>query len=108
MTITTRMLPLNGSTQTGNIGCGSGNPVLRSYSATAGGYIDAIGDPTSGDAASLTSQGFITIGASGTTAQRPTGAGFLKPSFVYVDTTLALVVVWDGANWRNPVTGATA
>jgi hypothetical protein len=101
------MLPLNGNSQTGNIGAGAGNPVLRSYSASSGGFIDAIGDP-SGDAASLTSQGFILIGGSGTTAQRPTGAGFLKPGFIYVDMTAALVVAWDGSNWRNPVTGATA
>lgn len=107
MSITTRMLPLGGATVTGTIGAGAGTPVQRAYTATAGGYIDAVGDP-SVDAAALTSQGFVLIGGSGTTSQRPTGAGFLKPRFVYVDTTLALVVVWDGVNWRNPVTGATA
>jgi hypothetical protein len=107
MAITTRMLPLNGATQKGFIGAGAGTPIQRSYSATSGGFIDALDDP-SGDAASLTSQGFVTVGGSGTTAQRPTGAGFLKPGFVYVDTTLSLVVVWDGANWRNPVTAGSA
>jgi hypothetical protein len=107
MSITTRMLPLNGAQQNGNIGAGAGNPIQRSYSATAGGFIDAVGDP-SVDASTLVSQGFILIGGSGTTAQRPNGAGFLKPGFVYVDTTLSLVVIWDGAGWRNPVSGATA
>jgi hypothetical protein len=107
MSITTRMLPLGGATVTGNIGAGAGSPIQRSYSATAGGFIDALGDP-SADAATLASQDFIPIGGSGTTAQRPNGAGFLKPGFVYVDTTLGLVVVWDGLNWRNPVTAATA
>jgi hypothetical protein len=107
MSITTRMLPLNGSQQSGCIGAGAGTPIQRSYSASGGGFIDAVGDPGV-DASTLVSQGFIAIGGSGTTAQRPNGAGFLKPGFVYVDTTLSLVVVWDGANWRNPVTGATA
>jgi hypothetical protein len=107
MSITTRMLPLNGTQQTGNIGAGTGNPILRSYGAAAGGFIDAIGDP-SGDAATLVSQGFLLIGGSGTTAQRPNGAGFLKPGFLYCDTTASLVVVWDGVSWRNPITGATA
>ena len=108
MSITTRMLPLAGASVSGNIGAGAGNPTLRSYAATAGGYIDAQGDPTSGDATSLVSQGFIPIGGSGTTAQRPNGAGFVKPGFIYVDTTIPKVVVWDGVNWRDPVTGATA
>lgn len=107
MSITTRMLPLNGTLQTGNIGAGAGSPVVRSYSATGGSFIDAVGDPGA-DASMLGSQGFIAIGGSGTTAQRPNGTGLLKPGFVYVDTALSLVVVWDGANWRNPVTGATA
>jgi hypothetical protein len=107
MSITSRMLPLNGSNQTGSIGAGAGSPVLRAYSATAGGFVDALGDP-SGDAASLTSQGFVLVGASGTTTQRPTGAGFLRPGFLYVDTTASLVVIWDGASWRNPVSGAVA
>ena len=111
MTITTRMLPLlslSVSSATGAIGAGAGCPVQRSYSASAGGYIDAIGDPSSGDASALSSQGFIPIGGSGATTQRPNGAGFLKPGFIFVDTTLGLVVVWDGLGWRNPVTGATA
>jgi hypothetical protein len=107
MSITTRMLPLGGATVVGNIGAGAGNPILRSYSATAGGFIDALGDPSC-DASVLVSQGFILVGGSGTTAARPNGTGFQKAGFVYVDTTLGLVVVWDGANWRNPVTGATA
>jgi hypothetical protein len=108
MSINTRMLPLNGGTQTGNIGSGSGNPIQRSYTATAGGFIDAVGDPSSGDAAMLGSQGFVLVGGSGTTAQRPNGAGFLKPGFLYCDTTILKVVVWDGGNWRDPITGSTA
>jgi hypothetical protein len=107
MGITSRLLPLNGTPQTANIGAGAGTPILRSYSATGGGFIDALGDPSC-DASVLVSQGFILVGGSGTTAQRPNGAGFQKPGFLYVDVTLGLAVVWDGMNWRNPVTGATA
>ena len=101
------MLPLNGVSQSGTIGAGAGTPIQRAYTATGGGFIDTLGDP-SADASTLTSQGFLLIGGSGTTAQRPNGAGFLRPGFVYVDETIELVVVWDGANWRNPVTAATA
>ena len=104
---TTRMLPLNGAGVTGYIGAGAGSPPQRAYSATGGGYIDALGDP-SADAATLVSQGFLLVGGSGTTAQRPNGTGFQKPGFIYVDSTISKVVMWDGANWRDPVTGATA
>jgi hypothetical protein len=105
MGITTRMLPRDGTPQTGTIG--SGQNTLRAYTATGGGFIDALGDPSC-DASTLVSQGFFLVGGSGTTAQRPNGTGFLKAGFVYVDTTLGLVVVFDGMNYRNPVTGAIA
>jgi hypothetical protein len=108
MGITTRMLPAGGGSVTGYIGAGAGCPIQRAYTATGGGFIDALGDPNSGDASSLSSQGFLLIAASGTTAQRPNGMGIQKPGFLYVDTTIAKVVVWDGANWRDPVTGSTA
>jgi hypothetical protein len=107
MSIATRMLPLSGATQIGNVGAGAGSPIQRNYTATGGGYIDALGD-ASGDASSLTSQGFIAVGGSGTTAQRPNGAGFLKPGFLFVDTTIPKVVIWDGANWRDPTSGSIA
>jgi len=106
MTITSRMLPLNGATQNGWAGPNDNVASRRYYTATAGGFIDATGDP-SVDASTLTSQGFVLVGASGPTSSRPTLAGYLKPGFVYVDTTLSLVIVWDGAAWRNPVTGAS-
>ena|ERR1700733_6011867 len=104
MPINTRMLPINGTPQTGTIG--SGQNTLRAYTATGGGFIDALGDPSC-DASTLTSQGFFIVGGSGTTAQRPNGTGFQKAGFLYVDTTLELVVVWDGSSWRNPVSGAS-
>lgn len=112
MTISTRMLPLAGASVTGNIGAGAGNPVLRSYSASAGGFIDAVGDPTSGDASTLSSQGFILICQSGPTASRPnfatTTVGVGMRDVLFLDTTISKIVVWDGAAWRDPVTGATA
>jgi hypothetical protein len=103
---TTRMLPLNGATVTVTI---PPPPVSASYAravytATGGGYIDAAGDPTSGDAAELTSMGFILVAASGATSGRPVGA---KPGTQYVDTTLGYMVIWDGLAWRNPATGAS-
>lgn len=112
MSINTRMLPLAGTTVTGNIGAGSGNPVLRSYTAGAGQYIDALGDPASGDAATLGSQGFIAICASGPTSSRPNFAtssvGIGVRDVLFLDTTLGKIVVFDGASWRDPVTGAIA
>ena len=105
---TTRMLPLAGVIQTGNIGAGAGEPIQRSYTATGGGFIDAVGDPSSGDASALTSQGFLKVCQSGPTSARPVFSVGQSPGFQYLDTTLAKIVVWDGANWRDPVTGSTA
>lgn len=99
---TVRMLPVNGNA-TGWAGSPSNVAARRSYTATPGQTIDATDEE---DASTLTSQGFIVIGGSGTTAARPTTTGLIKPGYFYVDTTLNLVIVWDGANWRNPVTGA--
>jgi hypothetical protein len=58
-------------------------------------------------ASALVSQGLLQVGnSSGTTAQRPTGSGALFPGWIHIDTTLSAVVVFDGTNWRNPITGA--
>jgi hypothetical protein len=102
---TTRMLPLAGVSQVGNIGCGSGEPIQRSYSATGGGFIDAVGDPSSGDAAALTSQGFIKVAQSGPTSARPVFSVGQNPGFQFLDTTLGFIVIWDGSAFRNPVNG---
>ena len=42
----------------------------------------------------------------GTTAQRPTASWVLKRDLRYIDTTLGLEIMFDGVQWRNPVTGA--
>jgi hypothetical protein len=102
---TIRMLPINPtSTIKGWAGSNDNVAARRYYSAGSGAFIDAI----DGDASVLGSQGFVAVGdASGTTAARPNNV-YLRPGFTYLDTTLALIVIWDGAAWRNPVTGATA
>jgi hypothetical protein len=46
---------------------------------------------------------------SGTTANRPTTnlvGGPLSVPFRFIDTTLNTEIIWDGVNWRNPITGA--
>ena len=105
---TVRMLPRNGQTVTGWAGPSDigGINARRYYSAGAGGYVDAVDL----DAGPLGSQGFLAVGnGSGPTTARPNLVDNASaPGFVYLDTTLSLIVVWDGANWRNPVTGATA
>jgi hypothetical protein len=75
------------------------------FNVPANGVLDAqVGDIA---ASSLVSQGLIQVGnSSGTTAQRPTGSGALFAGWQHVDTTLSKIVVWDGANWRDPISGA--
>jgi hypothetical protein len=112
MGVNIRMLPANGSGSTVNGVCGSPNPndlARRYYSATGGQTIDATGYPD-GDAAVLASQGFLPVCASGTTALRNslTPGKHFKPGTLYLDTTIGLIVCWDGASWRNPVNGAVA
>jgi hypothetical protein len=82
-------------------------PTQRAYSATGGGFVDVPGD-ANGDTAAILSSGFFAVGASGPTTARPNGVGAVGPGYVFIDTTLSLVVIFDGLNWRNPVTGATA
>jgi hypothetical protein len=112
MTLNTRMLPLAGANTTGYISSGAGSANQRVYSAAGGSFIDALGSPDAGDAASLSSQGFIPICASGPTSSRPafatTTVGVGARGVFYLDTTIPKIVVWDGANWRDPVTGSTA
>jgi hypothetical protein len=58
----------------------------RAYSAAPGSVVDVI----DADAQVLASNGWTKIAFSGPTS----------------DTTINALVVWDGATWRNPVTGA--
>jgi hypothetical protein len=75
----------------------------RFYAATGGGYVDALGGSSTGDAASLSSQGFVLVADSGPTSTRPASPTLRQ---WYVDTTLGYAIIWDGANWRNPATAA--
>jgi len=75
------------------------------FNVAPGGFLDAAVDPIA--ASALVSQGLLQVGnSSGSTAQRPTGSGALFPGWIHIDTTLSAVVVWDGSNWRAPLTGA--
>lgn len=105
---TVRMFPARGGPSRAWSGSPSNVSGRRYYEASAGTYADVIKD----DASTIASQGFFAFGdGSGTTADRPNDPN-LKAGFVYLDTTLSLVVVWDGpgpgGNWRNPVSGAVA
>jgi hypothetical protein len=104
---TTRVLPLAGATVTGNIGAGAFQPIQRSYTVAGGSFADVQGDVNSGDAASLRSQGFIVVAQSGPTSARPVFSAGQSPGFMYLDTTLGKIVVWDGAAFRDPNTGSS-
>ena len=58
--------------------------------------------------AALSSQA-VSLCMVGTTAQRPKVGDVdvlnLQTPTWYIDTTLNKVVVWTGANWRDPLTG---
>jgi hypothetical protein len=108
MALTTRMLPANivGGVVTGR--CGSPNPAdsaARFYSAGGGQTIDAQGPPDA-DASTLTSQGFLLVAASGTTALRNSlGGTYFKAGTLFCDTSLQRVIMYDGVNWRDVMNG---
>jgi hypothetical protein len=109
MAVTTRMIPGNitGGTITGYAGGPNpADPSRRYYTAGPGSFIDAQGMPDC-DAAMLVSQGFLLVCASGSTAQRNQLTGtFFKAGQMWLDTTLGLIIMFDGVAWRNPVSGA--
>ena len=78
----------------------------HTYAATPGETLDV----PNGDAMTLCANGWILVAAVGTTSQRPTsnsnGSRPLNVGTEYVDTSLGALIVWDGASWRNPATGA--
>jgi hypothetical protein len=86
------------------------NPGGRTYyNASAGNPVDVPDAAVS----ELVSQGLIAVGfncpgaASGPTTARPNNK-YLPPGFLFADETLSQVVMWDGTNFRNVFTGATA
>jgi hypothetical protein len=75
----------------------------RVYSAAPGAVVMAA---SATDADVLDANGWVRCcrNATGTTTQRPV-PGF--KGYEYLDTTLGYVIVWDGATFRNPATGAS-
>ena len=76
----------------------------RTYTGTPGSVMDI----PDFDAGPLSANGWIDIGPSGTTMQRPTGT--LGPYNAsagsrFFDTTLGHEIVSDGLSWRDPATG---
>jgi hypothetical protein len=103
--MTIRMIPVNGLATTAWLG--PSVPAGRTYfTAAANGTVDVTCDPIG--ASDLGSQGLIQIGdGSGPTSTRPSAQN-LRPGFLYVDTTLNLIVAWNGSGWVNPITGASS
>ncbi len=84
---------------------GNGGPG-RTLSGTPGSYLDV----SDADAVILEANGWSRVALVGPTANRPPPTG-LAPAFCanpgtkYLDTTIGAVIVFDGATWRNPLTG---
>jgi len=77
----------------------------RTYTGTAGTIINA----PDFDSGELESNGWLPVTgnaahATGTTAQRPARP---KKGDKYADSTLGLVVLFDGQTWRHTLTGAS-
>lgn len=72
----------------------------RKYSTAPGTPINA----NDFDVPELEANGWLSIGLTGTTAQRPVNP---PVKTVYADITLNLHIVWDGKTWRNSITGAS-
>jgi hypothetical protein len=79
----------------------------RTYSATPGSAIDIVDF----DADQLSANGWVKVALSGPTAARPSPNLNGSPPYLaaagfhFFDVSLAKVVVFDGANWRDPATG---
>jgi hypothetical protein len=77
-------------------------PTQRAYTVTTNQILDVPGDMT-GDAGEIVNSGFTVLGSVGQTSARPIAN--LRVGDRHVDLTLGFTVIWDGTNWRNPVTG---
>jgi len=98
------MPPMMPSISAQNCYCGGFQPVdQRPYIAVPGSIVQALAD----DAVQISPYGWMLLPTFGTTAQRP-ATNNLAAGTMYVDQTLSITVVWDGANWRNVTTGAIA
>jgi hypothetical protein len=79
----------------------------RTYSAVPGQALDIF----DADAETLAANGWISVCLSGPTSARPSPnlnvspPYIAAPGFKFLDTTLGKIVVYDGAAFRDPVTG---
>jgi hypothetical protein len=108
--VNVRMLPANasGGQVVGSVG--PSQQPLRSYAASGGQTIDAVGG-LDGDAAVLASSGlFLAFCLSGTAATRraSTPSNYFKPGTLWLDTDSLSqgVIMWDGLTWRLPTGSA--
>jgi hypothetical protein len=81
----------------------------RTYSAVPGAAIDIVDV----DALPLTANDWTKVALSGPTSARPSTNPLGTPPYLatagfhFLDTTLNEIVVFDGSNWRSPITGAS-
>jgi hypothetical protein len=71
----------------------------RNHSAAPG----VVHDVIDFDADSLGGNGWTRVGEVGATAQRPVNPARGK---LFTDTSVGAMIIFDGATWRNPATGA--
>jgi hypothetical protein len=104
---TRRVLPpSNVQKQTMTVGNGS-----RTITGTPGNVFDI----ASFDAASLGANGWLDLFDSGPTSARPVAGIIMNPGqtttlsvgAVFLDTSINAIIAWDGAAWRNVLTGAS-
>lgn len=81
----------------------------RPYSAAPGSVLDVV----DADAQVLAAAGWVKVAFSGPTSARPTIGAPSGPYFTaargthFLDTTLNALIVFDGATWRSPISGAS-
>jgi hypothetical protein len=109
--VNVRMIPAFGSGAVVAASVGPSQSPTRSYAASGGQVIDAVG-AMDGDASVLSSAGFISVCLSGTAATRraSTPGGFFRPGAQWLDTDNPAqgIIVFDGATWRAPTGAAVA
>jgi hypothetical protein len=88
-----RMMPAgNGKTNTAVVNG-------RTYTCALGATLDVVDF----DAYALGDAGWVQVATVGTTAQRPSKPGIQT---WYHDTSLARLIIFEGATWRDPATGS--
>lgn len=86
-------------------------PWKQTQSVNGRAYVGAPGqvlDVPEHDAIHLNGNGWTRVEESGPSNTRPAGLAPNHAGVRFMDTTLGLLIVWDGATWRDPATGASA